>query len=253
MRRKRKRTRLRPKPILWLLLTVAICLGVWYSPITSIRNVRVEGALPSDRDRLGSILKALEDIPVARIDPRVTEGKVLENSAVYQAELTRSLFGTALLKVSYRQPVARLLGHPNVLLDADGVLYRTQVPPIDGTPRAKPVGPFIPQIQLPDNGPPTLLTLAGNWQPKTMAKLAQDVVKLRLSDVIRIQVEPGGVVCLNMGTGRVILGSLDDLDKKLAVLRERLATNPSELDQVQELNLTAPESPSFIPKENSRS
>lgn len=242
MRRKRKRSRLRPKPILWLLIMGVAAAGIWWSPITSLRSVRIEGALPSDRNRLEGIAAKLHDIPLIRIDPRVTESEVLENPEVLHAELNRSLFGTGLLKVTYRRPVARLLGHPNILLDPQGVLYKA-----NSTPDT------IPQIQLPVNGPPTLLTLTSNGQPQTMAKLAQDVLKLPVSDVIRIQVEPGGVVCLNMGTGRVILGSLDDLDKKLSVLRERLATKPNELNEVQELNLTAPESPSFIPKEHRRS
>jgi cell division protein FtsQ len=219
-----------------------VSAGVWWSPITSLRSVRVEGALPSDEARLGAIVKKLQDIPLIQIDPRRTESEALENPEILKAELTRSLFGTGLLKITYRRPAARLLGHPNVLLDLQGVLYKASSSPQN-----------IPQVQLPDSGPPTLLTLASNWQPRIMAKLAQDVLKLPVSGVIRIQVEPGGVVCLNMGTGRVILGSLDDLDKKLSVLRERLATNPSELNEVQELNLTAPESPSLVPKENHRS
>jgi hypothetical protein len=145
------------------------------------------------------------------------------------------------LKVTYRRPVAKLLGHPGVALSDQGVFYK-----------AAQIPSHLPQVQLPNDGPPTLLTIASNWQPQIMAKLAQDVLKLRVSDVIRIQVEEGGVVCLNMNSGRVILGSLENLDKKLSVLRDRLAANPNELSQVEDLILTAPDSPSFVPRKENR-
>ncbi|MEZ0325038.1 MAG: cell division protein FtsQ/DivIB [Fimbriimonas sp.] len=241
MRRKRKRFSLRPKPILRLLLVLAIAAGIWFSPITSIRSVRIEGAIPSDQERLERIAKRLEGIPNIRIDPRITESEVLKLPEAQWATLTRSLFGSALLKVKYRTPVAKLLGHPGVALSNQGVFYKAAQIPKE-----------LPQIQLPSGGPPTLLTLSSNWQPKTMAKLAQDVLKLRVSDVIRIQVEEGGLVCLNMGSGRVILGSIDNLDEKLSVLRDRLAANPNELNEVEDLVLTSPKSPSFVPRKENR-
>jgi cell division septal protein FtsQ len=221
-----------------LLLILVVALGIGLSPSTSIKNVRIEGAQASDQERLASIVKKLQDVPNIRIDPRGVESEALMRADVQSAQLTRGLFGSALLKVTYRRPVARLLGHPNVMLSDEGVLYKTDLVP-EG----------LPQVQLPDNGPPTLATLAANWQPQKMAKLAQDALKLGISDVIRIQMDAGDVVCLNMSSGRVILGTLEDLDKKLAVLRERIASNPQELSQIKELNITAPENPSIVPKE----
>ncbi len=241
MRRKRNRLRLRWKPILWLLFLTTLATGAWFSPATSLRSVRIEGAIPDDRERLKRIVAQLTSTPNVRIDPRITESAVLALPEAQSAVLTRSLFGSALLKVSYRTPVAKLLGHPNVALSDQGVFYK-----------AARIPPDLPQIQLPHDGPPTLLTLSSNWQPQTMAKLAKDVLKLRVSGVIRIQVEEGGVVCLNMSSGRVILGSLDDLDKKLSVLHERLVANPDELSEIEDLVLTAPNNPSFVPRKEKR-
>jgi cell division septal protein FtsQ len=241
MRKKRKRRSLRPKPVLWSMLIVLSAIGIWVSPLTAIRRVRIQGALEADRARLESIVASLRDVPCIRIDPRAIEAAVMTLPEIKSADLTRNPFGSALLKVGYRVPVARLLGSPNLLLSEDGVLY-----PASSVPEG------LPQIQLPRGGPPTLATLSGNWEPQKVSKLAQISRTLGSTGVIRIQMSDSGVVSLNLGTERVILGSLDDLDKKISVLKQRMATYPDELAQNEALNLTWPDAPSLIPRRGGR-
>src|SRR6185312_6427968 len=114
-------------------------------------------------------------------------------------------------------------GSPNVCLTSAGVLYPATV-----------VTANLPLVQLPGAGVPTIAAFASNWQPVSIAKLAVEARKLPFTGVIRISVEDRGVVCLNMGSGRVVLGSTEDLDKKLQVLRTRMAAYPTELSTNKE-------------------
>ena len=101
---------------------------------------------------------------------------------------------------------------------------------------------------MPASGPPTLLTYAGTWQPSSIAALAVYAHEKYPGKDIRIEMNQRGVVCLNIGSGRVILGSCDDLDKKLKVLESRLQKNPQELDGENVLVLTLPSNPTIVPR-----
>jgi len=237
MRKKRKRLNLRPVPCLALALIVNVALGFYFSGITSIVRVRTEGVETSDKGRVEGILAKLKGVPCSRIDSRIIESEIMVGSDVDSAEFTRNIFGNALLTVHYRKPAAKLDSFDNVLLSTNGVLYASAEVPED-----------LPTLQLPEGGPPTLIAMAGNWQPKDLATLAIYGQEHYPRTVVKIDVDARGVVCLNIGSGRVRLGSCDDLDVKLKTLESRLQRNPQELDQVQELNLTSPGAPSVVPK-----
>jgi cell division septal protein FtsQ len=236
MRKKRKSIRLKPKPILWALLICVVAAGIAFSPITAVRHVRVEGATPEDRARLEDLLLGLRGVPCVRVDPRVIESRALMLPEMKKADLSRNPFGSALLRVQYRTPVARMMGTPDLFLDAAGVLYPALHPATD-----------LPMVQMPKNGPPTLATFVSNWEPQRIAQLALAARTLQVPGVIRIQMDDRGVVSLNLGTERVIFGSLDDLDKKVSILRQRLAAYPDELKQNDALDLTNPDYPAVIP------
>ena len=237
MPKKRKKTKLRPAPILWLLLLINIGIGLNYSYITCIVNVRADGIAPFDQDRVQDILTKMEGKPCSRIDARSVESEVMALQDVDRAELTRNVFGNALLKVTYRTPVAQLDGRPQVALSDDGVLYKASDTISD-----------LPKLQMPTGGPPTLIAFAGSWQPASLASIAVFSRKKFAKRDVRIGVNQRGVVCLNIDSGRVILGSCDDLDLKLKTLESRLQKNPQELNEVQELNLTLPTAPTVVPK-----
>ena len=237
MRTKRKKLQIRWGPCLWLLLIVNVAAGLSFSKITSIVHARTVGLTKGDKSRVESILLRLKDIPCLRIDPRMVETEVMKNPEVDRAEFTRNVFGNALLTIQYRTPVAKLAAIDGEALSIDGVFYQTDELPLD-----------LPVLQLPEGGPPTLLALAGNWQPQSIAALSVYAREHYPRSSSKIEVNRRGVVCLNIGSGRVILGSCDDLDVKLKTLELRLQRNPQELDQVRELNLTSPTAPAVVPK-----
>jgi cell division septal protein FtsQ len=240
MRKKPKRS-IRPAPVLWLLLVVNLLAGLLFSRITSIVHVRTVGVKEFDKARIEGILAKLKDVPCMRIDSRVVEGEVMASPDVDRAEFTRNLFGNALLNVQYRTPVAKLADVDGEALSVDGVLYQASEIPLD-----------LPTLQLPDGGPPTLAAFAGNWQPQRLASLSVYARQHYPRIESKIEVNRRGVVCLNIGSGRVILGSCDDLDVKLKTLESRLQRNPQELDQVKELNLTSPSVPAVVPKKSGK-
>jgi len=239
MRKKKskKRNRLRPAPFLWIFLFLNILFGLVFSRMTSAVNVRAASVPAYDQTRVKGILAKLRDVPCLQVNPKKIETEVMALPDVDKAELTRNIFGNALLLIRYRSPVAVLSGQQNVVLSTDGVLYKATELPGD-----------LPVLKLPKGGPPTLVGYGGNWQPGSLAALAvysrQNYPK---TDVV-IQVSERGVVCLNIGSGRVILGSCDDLDLKLKTLESRLQKNPQELSEEDELNLTVPSFPAVVPK-----
>jgi cell division septal protein FtsQ len=239
MRSKRKRTTWRPGPLLWLLLIANVTAGLLFSPITSVTRARVDGAKPFDQERIANILSGIQGVPCAQVSPREVESLVLSLPEVRSAELTRNLFGSALLSVRYRRPILRVRNTNNLALTIDGVLYP-----------ANELGDDLPLLELPPGEPHVLATIAAPWRPVAVANLAIRAKESWPGEPIIIQVDTRGSVCLNIGTGRVVLGSPTDLDKKLEVLHERLQRNPNELQEVAELNLTAPENPSVVRKKS---
>ncbi|HEY0867424.1 MAG TPA: hypothetical protein VGE01_08600 [Fimbriimonas sp.] len=239
MRQKRKRTRVRLGPFLWLLLVVNTAAGLLFSPITSIARVWVDGAKPFDQPRLSRILGGLQGVPCALVKPREVESAVMSLPEVRSAELTRNIFGSARLTVRYRRPVARVRNTDNLALTIDGVLY-----PANELPEELPI------LELPRGEPHVYATIAAPWRSVAIADLAVRARESWPKEPLLIQVDDRGSVCLNIGTGRVVLGSPTDLGKKLGILQERLEKNPAELSNVAEINLTAPENPSIIRKKS---
>lgn len=244
MRRRRSRRRgpkrtLRWRPILWVLLIANLLAAASMSIATRVRFVKIEGAAPHDRVRLAQIVAQMQDKPVLRQDYRNLEWQALQAPEVYAAEIAVNPFGFATLRVKYRKPEIRLEDRENVVVDGEGVMFA--LPPEE-------IPAELPTLKLDRGLPPTLLTVAGDWPMARIAKLAPQVRALLPDKGVRIEVDDRGALCLNMGTGRVVLGSTEDLDRKLSVLRQRMADDPGELSRVKELVLTQPDRPSVVPR-----
>ena len=239
MRRARKKAvrKLRAKPVLVLVLVLSTVVGLEFSPITSLRHVRVEGGQPFDQARIQDVLSELRGIPCLRINPTRVESNVLSLPEVRSATLTRNIFGNGLLRVAYRTPVARFEGSRRLALSNEGVVYAAHELPKDITVLQVP-----PSVLQPD------LTGIGLWESGTVAKLALDVENIQSNQQHRIVITEPGEVNLYIGQGHVVLGDFKDLDRKVQVLRDRLSRKPSELSQVAELNLMAPDNPQLVPK-----
>jgi cell division septal protein FtsQ len=241
-KRKRPKRKLRAEPFLVLFLALSLYLGIMRSPITSLRHVRVQGAPEYDRARIDNDLQELAGVPCLQINPRRLESKIMDASAVRSATLTRTIFGNGVLVVGYRTPVARIEQSKSLALSNEGVIYLAHDLPDN-----------LPVVFLPSEAHLPVLTVSEIWEPQTIAKLAVLVRNLSPSSKESINLDESGRVKLHIGLGLVELGDCDKLDQKLQVLKDRLSRNPSELEQIAELNLTVPERPAFTPKSSRES
>ncbi len=236
MRRRSKRTRLRPGPLILLGLAINIVAGILYSPVTAVRKVRVEGAPKADEIRLTELLQSLRGVPCARVNPRMVESKALENPELQNATLARTPFGSAVLYVSRRIPVAQLQG-VRAGLTLEGVLY-----PASELPEG------LPTIELPPGYPSVGLTLGNGWPIMDVARLATLVRELPAKSPVRIRLVDGGRVCLNIDTGTVVLGDTKGVEAKIAWIDKTLRERPNLFDTVLSINLVDIDAPAYSPR-----
>jgi len=223
-----------PKPatILWVLLVVNVVLGLLYSRITAIRKVRVEGAYSWDQPRLEKIAQGLKGIPCAQINPNRVGSDVMADPDVYGVDLDRNLFGSAVIRLSYRNPVAMLADEKGVAITIDGLEYPSEH-----------LDPALPKIKLQATDVKPDMTLAGPLNLAAIAKLVAKSEEIAGGLPISVEVGDGREVCLNIGTGRVKLGSSDGLDAKMSLLKDQLKKDPNMFSRVEEINLTVPSVP----------
>lgn len=237
MARTTKRTTLRPAPFLVLLLIINVAVGLCASPLTAVRKVRVDGAKDEDRPRIEAILRRLKGEPCGLINKHRIESLVMDDSKLRSARLDRNLFGSAVLTLGYRNPVARFQNHTGMALSSEGVVYRADQLPED-----------LPTLSLTEDEPKPFLTVSADWPCASIALLAARVREFVPSESILIEYGTGSTLCLNIGTGKAILGSCDSLDLKLAKLRKLLADDPDYLSKIKSVNLVNPETPMIVPK-----
>lgn len=239
--RKRRKRRLKPNwgPILWagfLLNTVA---GLWFSPVTAVRKVRVEGAESWDRARIAAEAGKLRGKPSVALNPRSFESAVLAHPAVRHADFRRSLFGSARLTLAYRQPIATIERTDRLLLDQEGFLFRT----------GAPLTTDLPSIRLHESALVPALTLAGAWPTLAVADLIARIPAALSRPGLQIEVDSEGALCLNMKqAARIELGGAERLEEKFRALERLLGENPSLLQEVAELNLVEPTRPAVRPR-----
>jgi cell division septal protein FtsQ len=224
MPRKRKRISVRPKPIFGLLLGVNVVVGLLWSPLTALREVRIRGAAAWDQARLQMIAESVKGIPCAQVNSHDVESQVLQDSEVKTARFSRNLFGSAVLSVDYREPVAVLDQQPDVALSTDGVTFFSRHLP-----------PNLPVVKIDGENPMGSALIAGSWPVQTVAKLAVQMGAIFKGRSLQIELGKGQVLCLNMGAEQVVFGSCDDIDSKVAALQSQLAKDPQLLDKYQSL------------------
>lgn len=235
--------------ILWPLLIANLLVATFFSRATSIRHIQVRGVPEYDRKRVEQILAELDRVPYIRIHSRAIESEILREPSLRSAEFSANPFGYGRLTVSRRRAVAAVGDDMSLVMDKDGVIFDPRGG-FDPEGADDPVSTLaLTKLTFTDGPPPLLLGIVGTWQAQDLAKLAVSARTLGPAGHVGIQVDGRGVVCLNIGTGRVVLGSCDNLDEKLRVLRDRLKANPSELTQVEELNLTRPDFPAIVPRQ----
>jgi hypothetical protein len=237
MRRKRKRTTIRPAPVIVILLIVNIAVGLTLSRLTVIRHIEIVGARDWERPRLESIAQSIKGRPCAQINPYVVESLVLQDTAIKGAQLDRNLFGDAVLTLEHEVPVARFYNHLTMGIGEDGVVYESDHFPAD-----------LPTIELGENEPRANLTLANDFPSATLAHLAQRVRQILPRNQVRIEYGTGSSLCLNIGTDQIFLGSCEDIDLKLDMLQQKLSSEPDFLSKIKSFNLLYPKMPMTVPK-----
>jgi hypothetical protein len=235
--KKKKRKAINWPVVIWTLFVLNVLWGLLYSPLTSIRHMRVVGAQPHDAQRIDSLAQNLRGRPFARVGAAQFESAVLGQRDVYDARLSHNLFGSALVKVTYRQPVAVLGSDPHTYLDGQGVIFGSPEE-ITGVRRLD-LDPAYAQ-------PGVALTLP--WPSQQVAELC---IKLNSFDQLRdaaVHLDTTGRLLISREDNHAIdLGGTAQLDEKLAKLKSILEADPQLLDHVQSLSLADPTHPASKP------
>ena len=238
----------RPKPAfpwgtaLAALLIGNLAVGAWLSPITSVRTLRVEGVSEARRGTFVRYAQLLKGRPALNLNPRQFESTILKDAAVENVEFRRSPFGSANLRVSYRRPIARIMGAGGTVLSSDGVLFKVDATDLN-----------IPTLELHPSSLSPSLALLGSWPGRDIARLIQSLPPKLSQKGLAVVVDSEGAVCLNITqAARIVWGSADRLEEKLKALEGLLSERPNLLENVKELNLTEPSRPAFKPLGGSR-
>lgn len=238
--RRKKRRKISWTPVLLLGFVLALVLGLFYSPITAVRNFRVVGAQPHDQDRIANLARGLTGVPFGRVNVHAFETAVLRGRDIYTAQLSHNVFGSAVLRLQYRQPVATVQGpgFKNLYLDRSGVLF--------SSPEPYP-GKRILMLDRKMTEP--ILALGQSWPCQLVSDFCIQLDSFpELQDAV-VHLDDSGRLTLSKDKfGSVDLGGTDAMDAKLKKLRQLLDEQPDILSRVGKLVLVYPENPTIVPK-----
>lgn len=235
MRRRRNRRPIIWTPLLWTALIVNVIAALFYSRLTSIILVRVEGVAPDDRVRVQALLQRVHDQPALNLNRYAVESWMQERSAVANADLSRNIFGRARLRLTYRRPVAAVRGLNHAYLSREGVIFQTEG--ISGE---------LPIVKLPPEAEQPILTIAGAWRAAEVGALCAAINDLGQGQRVEIAPSETGGLCLNIGSKFAVqLGLPDQLDAKVDYLRKQIEDDPSLIQSGRTLNLVSIERPSY--------
>lgn len=240
-KRRKKRAPIAWGPVLWVLIALNVTIGVFASPVTAIRTVRIDGAEKANESYLRSVARSVRGVPALQINPHAVESKVLATSSIQTATFSRNIFGRATLRVAYRTPIARIEGQPYLFLSDSGVLFKSVSIKPDGLPRVK-----VFREALDAN-----LTLAAPWPMARLAWLVEEAKKEGFGQAPTVEIGADGAVSLRENESGVVvrLGAPYELDQKLAKWKELLSADPNLFRKVRSVNLVEPTRPTIVPKE----
>jgi cell division septal protein FtsQ len=228
--KKRKGLRLRVEPFVVMGIVGSIFVGAFYSPLTSLTKVRVIGADKEMEAEIATILRRLRSIPALQVSPAAVETSIQRIDSVDRAVFERNLFGRATLRVTPRVPVARLADADQIAVDRFGNLYR-----------APNLNPNLPVLRLPSG---TLQPSAAFVVANPMghfADVCRMIQSLEFASECTLEVDSRGGLCLNVNSGRILLGNHENMDKKLDRLREVMNSSPQLFRRGTVINLVAPD------------
>lgn len=235
MARKSKRKAINWGPAIGAALGANVVLGLLFSPLTSVRHIRIVGAQPHDAQRLAALAQGLRGVPFMLVPTTRIEGAVMASRDVYNASLAHNLFGSAVLRIGYRRPVAALADAPHIYLDNEGVLFGSP----ENSAGVRQLG--LDPVYLE---PTVALTLP--WPSTLVADLCTKLNSFdQLKDAV-VHVDKTGRLWLSEDkAGKVDLGGPEQLDEKLRKLKHLLDDDPQLLTRLQSLTLIDPSHPAL--------
>lgn len=235
----RRRRRWKPPPLagtLWFLFGANLALGLFLSPLTATRVLRVSGAPEADRGRIQSIAQRLRNAPALTLDRARVESDVLALGDVRTVRLWTNPFGRARMALEPYQAVAVMAQADGQCLSPEGDVFPCAKPPTD-----------VPRVSLPPGALKPRAAFFGAWPAEAVATLSQKVASELPKGRWTVAVDGRGVLSFQAERGaRVVMGSSTDLAKKIERLRRLLKEEPKLLESVRSVNLTAPDAPVVV-------
>lgn len=213
-----RRFRLWALPALALVITLAAL--AWFSPLLSVREVRIDGAGEIPEEQIRELLQVPETGSILRIDTAAMAARVATIPKVRSARVQRVLPSTVRVRIEPRTPVLYFDSPEGAhLLDADGIEYAIEPAPI---------------------GVPQLVTARPSGADE-LTRAAVAVARV-LPPALEVQVETiraagASEISLTLRDGRTVLwGSSEDGERKSAVILP-LLTQPGTVFDVSSPSL----------------
>lgn len=213
-----RRFRLWAVPAVALVITFAAL--AWFSPLLSVREVRIVGAGAIPEEDIRELLQIPDQGSILRIDTAGMAQRVASIPKVRSAQVQRVLPATVRVRIEPRTPVLYYdTAEGAHLLDADGIEYAIEPAPIG-----------VPQLVTEKPGSTDVLTRAAI----AVARVLPPELKVQVDSV---RAETVSDISLTLRDGRTVLwGSSEDGERKSAVVLP-LLTRPGTVFDVSSPSL----------------
>ncbi|MEV0105407.1 FtsQ-type POTRA domain-containing protein [Nocardia sp. NPDC050799] len=213
-----RRFRLWALPALALVITLAAL--AWFSPLLSVREVRIDGAGEIPEEQIRELLQVPETGSILRIDTAAMAARVATIPKIRSARVQRVLPSTVRVRIEPRTPVLYYDSPEGAhLLDADGIEYAIEPAPIG-----------VPQLVTARPGGADELTRAA----VAVARVLPPALEVQVETIRAVGASE---ISLTLRDGRTVLwGSSEDGERKSAVVLP-LLTQPGTVFDVSSPSL----------------
>lgn len=219
-----------------LALLIVITYGVSTSKITQLRIVRASSNNARDHARLRSVLKRFDGVPQTQIRARDVENLIERSRAVAFSSYSGNILGSARIAVEYRTAVAKIEGYETLTMDAKGVVF--------SWPQAAKMRVKV-AVAAQDLAP--ILCIADSSRLRELARIAGNVQDLARNHDLRLYCDEAGYLCFNIDSSLdVILGTENELEKKLAIVKKNVQSNPSFIAEHSKIIMVYPDDPTSV-------
>ncbi|WP_280457869.1 MULTISPECIES: cell division protein FtsQ/DivIB [Nocardia] len=201
-------------------LVITFAALAWFSPMLSVREVRIEGAGAIPEDRIRELLQIPDQGSILRIDTAAMAQRVATIPKVRSVRVQRVLPSTVRVRIEPRTPVLYYdTAEGAHLLDADGIEYAIEPAPIG-----------VPELVTEKPGSADVLTRAA-------VAVARALPPELTVQVDTVHAETVSDISLTLRDGRTVLwGSSEDGERKSAVVLP-LLTRPGTVFDVSSPSL----------------